>query len=118
MDRDRRALEREASLNPGGPESEALARMNVREGNGRHADKIGKWVMIDGVRDHYRGKLLHVTELGAGQAILHLAPCKWLDNMEGPSGERACSASPEHPFDLYSHVIEGVSLQPEDWPEE
>ena len=118
MDATKRKLEREAALNPNGPEAERLARMNSRAGNGRHHDKIGKWVVVDGVRDHYRGKLTHVTELGAGQAILHLAPCKWLDNMESPSGERATRATAENPFDLYSHVVEGISLQPADWPEE
>lgn len=85
---------------------------------GRHGDKIGKWVVIDGVRDHYRGRLLGVSEVGGGIALLHLGPCYWLESLESPSNERVTTATEEHPMDLSSMVVGAVSLQPGDWPQE
>jgi len=112
-----RELERKAANND--PEAIArLSRIRARAGQGRHGDKIGQWITIDGVRDHYRGKLLNVTEMGGGVAILNLAPCYWLQSLEGPEGERKIRATEENPFDLCSYVVGGVALQPEDWPKE
>ncbi len=110
-----RVLERKA--NQGDEDAaESLRAMQARI-QCRHGDKIGQWVCIDGVRDHYRGKLLGVTEVGGGIALLHLGPCYWLYSLESPDNERATTASEDHPIDLSSMVVGAVSLQPADWPQ-
>jgi len=116
MNEDRmRKLEKAASQ--GDEEAaETLRAMRVRVTGGRHADKIGHWVCIDGVRDHYRGRLLGVTEVGGGIAMLHLAPCYWLYSLQSTQEERATTATEAHPSDLSSMVVGAVSLQPQDWP--
>ena len=112
-----RLLERRAS--EGDPDAEEQLRIaRMRQNGVRHADKIGKWVVIDGVRDHYRGRLLGVTEVGGGFAYLHMAPCYWLASLESTTGEKVTTATEEHPFDLQTIVVGGVSLQPEGWPEQ
>lgn len=115
MDAEMRKLEQDAALGDEDAEHRLLAARR-RCGGGRHADKIGEWVMIDGVRDHYRGRLLSVVELGAGAAILRLAPCYWLGSLESTAGEVTTTATEEHPLDLSSWVVGAVSLQPADWP--
>ena len=110
-----RKLERAAAQG----DEEAAERLRAarnRITGGRHADKIGEWIVIDGVRDHYRGRLLGVTEVGGGQALLHLGPCYWLYSLESTDGERATTATEEHPIDMSSMVVGAVSLQPADWP--
>ena len=85
---------------------------------GRHADKIGRWVTIDGVRDHYRGLLVGVVELGAGEALLRFSSLYWLQSLESPNGEFRVHCSAENPAELYSGVVGLVSLQPAGWPGE
>jgi len=89
--------------------------VNQRAGIGRHANKLGKWVTIDGVRDHYRGILLSVSELGGGMALLHLAPCFWLQSLESKNNEIAINCTADIPFDLSSLSVTGVALQPTAW---
>ena len=105
-----RELERQAAT---GDESaqEQLDHMRSRAGKGRHGDKVGKWVLLCTVRDHYRGKLLGITELGGGGAILHLAPCYWLESLASTSNEVDTGATEEHPMDHYAHGILSVLLQ-------
>jgi len=94
---------------------EALRAWRNRATGGRHGDKVGRWVVIDGVRDHYRGKLLHVSEVGGGIALLHLAPAYWLQSLEGTDGEKKTTACEAAPLDLSSMVVGAVSLQPVSW---
>lgn len=82
----------------------------------RHGDKIGKWITIDGVRDHYRGLLLDVCEVGGGFAFLRLSPCYWLESLGSPQNERAIQSSVEHPVEIHSIVIGAVAIQPDEWP--
>ena len=117
MDATFRDLERRAQA--GDPEAqERLAHRALTFTGGRHGDKIGHWVMVDGVRDHFRGKLLRVTDLGYGKAIYHIAPCYWLYSQVDTESEKKTTGTAEHPFDLMSDVVCAVSLQPEDWPQE
>lgn len=94
---------------------EEADRARLRRSDGRHGDKIGKWVVVDGVRDHYRGVLLGVTDLGYGRALLHLHPVFWLQSLEGTNGEREVRTTDAHPFDLSSDVVGGLSVQPVGW---
>ena len=83
---------------------------------GRHADKWGEWIVIDGVRTHYRGRLQGVTELGFGRGLLHLHPAFELSALDNPaSGEVQIGTSEEHPFDINTDAVIGVSLQPAAW---
>lgn len=111
-----RRLEQEAAM--GDEEAmEALQRQRQRAGQGRHADKLGRWILMPGVRDHHRGRLQGVTELGGGRAILHVHPCYWLDRLYNRSSEVRIRTTPEHPYDCMSETITNVGLQPEGWPE-
>ena len=115
MDNRIRDLERRAAT--GDTEAQdRLMRLKARAGGGRHADKIGEWVAIDGVRDHYRGKLLGITELGAGKALLHLSPCYFLESLASGSSDYPIHTTQDSPFDLSSEVVGGISLQPKEWP--
>ena len=116
MDNSRRDLERRAAQ---GDEDarERLTRISHRSGMGRHGDKVGQWCVFPGVRDHYRGRLLSVTELGAGRAILHLSPAYWLESLASTSNEISVPSKEDCPLDLYSDGLLAVTLQPEDWPQ-
>ena len=111
-----RRLEREAAQGDEAAQ-ERLQRVRQRSGFGRHGDKIGQWCVFDGVRDHYRGRLVGVTELGGGRAILHLNPAAWLQGLDDHNNEIKIRTSDDHPLDLSSDVVGAVSLQPEGWPE-
>ena len=94
---------------------EKLSRMNNRVGMGRHSQHIGAWVIIDGVRNSYRGFLLGVTEVQEG-AILHLHPCIFLDSLESTTGEIQMPSTVECPWDIYSSGILTLGQQPPSWP--
>lgn len=109
-----RELERKAALG----DQEAQDRLAIerqRSAKGRHADKIGEWVLVMGFRDHFRGRLVGITELGSGRAIGHFHPFYWVGNAETRGGELKRPSTMENPSDLYLEVQE-ISLQPPDWP--
>lgn len=110
-----RTLERKAAT--GDTEAQdALDRERQRHGSGRHADKVGSWVASWGFRDHFRGFLLGITELGGGKAIAHLHPAYWVRDMETGEGLKR-PTSEASPFDLYIDV-QAFELQNSDWPTE
>ena len=111
-DNEIRDLERRAAT---GDEraQEKLDRMNQRVGHGRHGDKIDKWVVVNGIRDHYQVVLRGVTELGGGRAILHCWPSYWLSSLANTDGRVQIPSSEENPFDVYTDGILGICIQPD-----
>jgi hypothetical protein len=80
----------------------------------RHGDKVGKWIVIEGVRTHYRGKLVHVEEL-AVDCILQLKPCYALEALADTTNEVEIETT-QGPFEIYTQGILGLGHQPKRWP--
>ena len=82
----------------------------------RHGHHVDRWVVIDGVRTSYRGKLVGVKELHGGEALLYLQPCYALESLADTDGEVEINTA-EAPWDLYASACLGVGRQPKGWPE-
>jgi hypothetical protein len=80
----------------------------------RHNSHVGHWIVIDGVRTSYRGKLLAVVELGT-EAILQMHPCYALEALSDTNGEVKVTSSDDAPFEIYSGACLAVGRQPATW---
>lgn len=106
---------REAAMNP--EAAEKLRRLEARRGHGRHASHLQTWVVLDGVRNSYRGFLMDIVEVSDG-GILRLHPCYALEALADTNNEVKLNSSEEHPWNVYSAAILSLGQQPEGWAKE
>jgi hypothetical protein len=103
---------------------ESLNHQNRRLDGDPYDHLIGKWVFIQGVRQHYRGKLLRATYSYGIGARLFLAPCYDLGthSQKDPSpdandAEEALNCTESEPAVVLETAFLTVSRQPRLWPE-
>lgn len=112
-----RDAERAFEAEPTSENKEQFMTAADRGSYGPYDHLVGKFVVIHGVRVHFRGKLVEAVRRGE-RYYLHLNPCyevisfrnqQW-HKLEHGNGEDMPGVIPDH--------IACITLQPKEWPQE
>jgi len=123
-DEKRRAAERQAESEGGTEAAETAAKLENRVGRGPYSSMVERWVLITGVRNHYRGKLLSFGSDGLAMR-LYVHPLIEIDSYYGgepdsPTGVLKDGGIRETSLEAPGIILEAgildVTLQPKSWP--
>ncbi len=123
---DSRTQEVERLAKAGDPDAQReLARLKARNGDGPVSQHVGNWVLLVGVRCHYRGKILRTRTIHTDVELL-CHPLYELDSFYDedqesfgkPQGGGPRFTTEERPGSVMLSTLLDVTAQPPDWPTE
>jgi len=119
-DLDVREKQREAAINPGAQEDyDRASRRNGLEYDGAFAHMVGRWVIVNQIIHHWRGRIIKIVREPYMPPVAYMHPQYELEGYWGelPQDRAVENTSEEYPGIVMLGASTSLRLQDAHWPE-